>query len=126
MSMWPSRPCWHWERPRPRSNPASPTATGACTSTRPATLLPLLGLAPWRVVSADAEMQLDPVALPLDRIDVALAGGCAAGLKGEQLGVPGERLEGCQHVPYGPAKLLCQAAAGCPAVVVLSACSSEH
>ena len=26
--------------------------------------LPLLGLAPWRVVSADAEMQVGPVALP--------------------------------------------------------------
>ena len=42
------------------------------TSTRWATLLPLLGLAP-QVVSADAEMQVDPVALPLDLIDFALA-----------------------------------------------------
>jgi hypothetical protein len=33
-------------------------------------------------------------------IDVALAVILAAGLEGEQLGVPRERLEGCQHVSY--------------------------
>jgi hypothetical protein len=39
-------------------------------------------------------MQVDPVALPLDLIDFALAAIFAAGLEGEQLGVPRERLEG--------------------------------
>jgi len=48
-------------------------------------------------------MQVDPVALPLDLIDFALAVVLAAGLEGEQLGVPRERLEGCQHVSYGHA-----------------------
>ena len=36
-------------------------------------------------------MQVDPVALPLDLIDFALAVVLAAGLEGEQLGVPRER-----------------------------------
>ena len=38
-------------------------------------------------------MQVDPVALPLDLIDFALAVVLAAGLEGEQLGVPRERLK---------------------------------
>jgi hypothetical protein len=48
-------------------------------------------------------MQVDPVALPLDRIDFAFALVLAAGLEGEQLGALRERLEGCQHVSYGHA-----------------------
>ena len=48
-------------------------------------------------------MQVYPVALPLDLIDFALAVVLAAGLEGEQLGVPRERLEGCQHVSHGHA-----------------------
>jgi hypothetical protein len=43
-------------------------------------------------------VQVDPAALPLDLIDLALAVVLAAGLEGEQLGVPRERLEGCQQV----------------------------
>jgi hypothetical protein len=42
-------------------------------------------------------MQVYPVALPLDLIDVAFAVVLATGLEGEQLGVPRERLEGCQR-----------------------------
>ena len=48
-------------------------------------------------------MQVDPAALPLNLVDVALAVVLAAGLEGEQLGVPRERLEGCQHISYGHA-----------------------
>ena len=43
-------------------------------------------------------MQVDPVALPLDLIDFALAVVLAAGLEGEQLGVPRERLGCCDYV----------------------------
>ena len=57
-------------------------------------------LASPRVVAAGAEVQVHPAALPLDLIDLALAVVLAAGLEGEQLGVPRERLEGCQHVSY--------------------------
>jgi hypothetical protein len=38
--------------------------------------------------------------LPLDLIDLALAVILAAGLEGEQLGVPRERLGSCQQVSY--------------------------
>jgi hypothetical protein len=48
-------------------------------------------------------VQVHPAALPLDLIDLALAVVLAAGLKGQQFGVPRERLEGCQQVSYGPA-----------------------
>jgi hypothetical protein len=48
-------------------------------------------------------VQVDPAALPLDLIDLALAVVLAVGLRGQQLGVPRERLKGCQQVSYGPA-----------------------
>ena len=50
-------------------------------------------LASRRVVPAGAEMQVHPAALPLHLIDLALAVILAAGLEGEQLGVPRERLK---------------------------------
>ena len=48
-------------------------------------------------------MQVDPTALPLNLIDLPLAVVLATSLEGQQLGVPRERLEGCQHVSYGHA-----------------------
>ena len=57
-------------------------------------------LASRRVVPSGTQVQVHPVALPLDLIDLALAVILAVGLEGEQLGVSGERLEGCQHVSY--------------------------
>jgi hypothetical protein len=42
-------------------------------------------LASRRVVSAGAQVQVDPAALPLDLVDLALAVVLAAGLEGEQL-----------------------------------------
>jgi hypothetical protein len=54
-----------------------------------------------RVVAAGAEMQIHAAALPLDLIDLALAVVFAAGFEGQYLGVPRERLEGCQDVSYG-------------------------
>jgi hypothetical protein len=45
-------------------------------------------LASWRVVPAGAEVQVYPAALPLDLIHLALAVVLAAGLEGEQLGIP--------------------------------------
>jgi hypothetical protein len=49
------------------------------------------------------EVQVDPAALELELVDLALAVVFAAGLEGKQLGVSRERLEGCQHVSYGHA-----------------------
>jgi hypothetical protein len=46
------------------------------------------------VVSADAEVEVHPTALPLNLIDLALAVVFAARLEGEQFGVPRKRLEG--------------------------------
>ena len=57
-------------------------------------------LASRRIVPADAQVQIDPTALPLDLIYLALAVVFTASLEGEQLGVPRERLKGSQHVPY--------------------------
>jgi hypothetical protein len=53
-----------------------------------------------RVVSAGAEVQVHPAALPLDLVDLAFAVVLAAGLECEQLCIPRERLECRQHVPY--------------------------
>jgi hypothetical protein len=47
-------------------------------------------LASRRVVSADAEMQVHPAALPLDLIDLAFAVVLAAGLERKQLRIPRE------------------------------------
>jgi hypothetical protein len=56
------------------------------------------GLASRRVIPAGAQVQVHPAALRLDLIDLALAVVLAAGLEGEQLRIPRERLEGGQHV----------------------------
>jgi hypothetical protein len=53
-----------------------------------------------RVIPAGAEVQVDSAALPLDIVDLAFAIVLAPRLKGEQRGVPRERLKGRQHVPY--------------------------
>jgi hypothetical protein len=55
-------------------------------------------LATWRSVPAGAEVQVHPATLELELVDVALAVVPAPGLEGQQLGVPRERLEDCQHV----------------------------
>ena len=47
-----------------------------------------------------AQVQVDPAASPLDLIDLTIAVVLTAGVEGEQLGVPRERLEGDQHVSY--------------------------
>jgi hypothetical protein len=53
----------------------------------------------WRwVVAAGTKVQVHPAALPLDLVDLAFAVVLAAGLEGQQLGVPRECLEGCQDV----------------------------
>jgi hypothetical protein len=52
-------------------------------------------LASPRVVTADAEVQIHPAALPLDLIDLPLAVVLAASLESQQLRVSWERLEGC-------------------------------
>ena len=54
-------------------------------------------------------MQIDPVALPLDPTDVALAVVLAAGLEGEQLGVPREGLKGCQRLSHSHVVAVCVA-----------------
>jgi hypothetical protein len=54
------------------------------------------------------QVQVDPAALELELVDLALTVVLATGLEGQQLGVTRERLEGCQHVSYGHASLLCQ------------------
>jgi hypothetical protein len=46
-------------------------------------------------------VQIHPAALPLHVIDLALAVVLASGLEGQQLGIPREHLERCQHVSYG-------------------------
>jgi hypothetical protein len=51
-------------------------------------------------LAADAQVQVDPAALPLDLIDLALAVVLAPGLEGQQLGVAGKHLEGREHVSY--------------------------
>jgi hypothetical protein len=62
---------------------------------------PLPGrLAPWRVIPAGAEVQVDSAALPLDLVDLALAVVLAAGLEGEHFHVLGEPLQSDQQVSY--------------------------
>jgi hypothetical protein len=56
--------------------------------------VPDLRLALLEVVSSDAEVQVDPVALPLDLVDLALAVLLTARLEGQQLGVS---RKGLQH-----------------------------
>jgi hypothetical protein len=57
-------------------------------------------LASRGVVPAGAQVQVHPVALELKLVDLALAVVLTAGLEGEQLRVPRERLKCGQHVSY--------------------------
>ena len=58
-------------------------------------------LAALGVVSPDAEMQLDPAALPLDLVDLALAVLLAARLERQHLRVLREVLQPSQHLSNG-------------------------
>ena len=49
-------------------------------------------------------------------IDLALAVILAAGLEGKQLGVPRERLDGCQHVSHSHAPSVARAALSEPRI----------
>jgi hypothetical protein len=54
-----------------------------------------------RLVAAGPEVQVDPAALELELVDVALAVLLAAGLAGEDLQVAGEMLQLRQHFSHG-------------------------
>jgi hypothetical protein len=57
-------------------------------------------LPPWWLVASGPQVQVDPAALKLEVVDLALAVLLTPGLKGQQLGVPRKRLEGRQHLSY--------------------------
>jgi molybdopterin-binding protein len=78
-------------------------STDVLLATDQAWRLPHDRLATGWVVSVGAEVQVHPPPCPLHLIDLALAHVLAAGLEGEQLRVPRERLKGGEHVSYGHA-----------------------
>ena len=62
-----------------------------------------LTLPPRWLVAAGPEVQVDPAALELELVDLALAVLLAAGLEGEHLQVAGEVLQAGQESSYGHA-----------------------